>query len=403
MDKTWFRMLAIGLCILSLIACSIAKEFVVPGDRDGDNVVSDSELQEVSDSYRNGTITEDQLEIIKTIHDKYPRKANDTLGRTITIWKPLERIVIFDHGMAEDFRTLDAQDKLVAIDKYTKELTVYFPEISKLPSVGTTGSPDIEGIMKLDPDAVIFYATGGNESCNNLQSTLLSANPNIVVIRMDGYKEPHFIKEIESLGFILDKENESKEFIDFYNKVLAPIKSHGMSLSEDDKVRVYMEGSTDYSTCAQGAGFEMNLLMANCRNIFADAQVQYPTISDEDIIVRDPEIVVKLWGYTLPDVGGYNSDDVSKVEAIRDAVVNRPGWRNMTAVKNNNVYVFYNNLVYGAQQTIGIAYLAKMFYPEDFPDMDPKAIHQEYLTRFQHLNYDLDKHGVFVYPPLNES
>jgi ABC-type Fe3+-hydroxamate transport system substrate-binding protein len=117
LNKMWLRMLAIGLCLLSLMDCSIAKEFVVSGDRNGDNVVSDSELQEVSDSYINGTITKDQLEIIKTIHDKYPRKANDTLGRTITIWKPLERIVIFDHGMAEDFRTLNAQDKLVAIDK----------------------------------------------------------------------------------------------------------------------------------------------------------------------------------------------------------------------------------------------------------------------------------------------
>ena len=33
-------------------------------------------------------------------------------------------------------------------------------------------------------------------------------------------------------------------------------------------------------------------------------------------------------------------------------------------------------------------------------DIDPQAIHHEYLTRFQGLDYDLGEQGVFVYPPL---
>jgi len=44
--------------------------------------------------------------------------------------------------------------------------------------------------------------------------------------------------------------------------------------------------------------------------------------------------------------------------------------------------------------------MAKWFHPDLFEDLDPKAIHQEYLTRFQGLDYDLDEHGVFVYPDV---
>lgn len=400
MSKNVFYLLVVGLCLWWLMTSASAKEFIIPGDGDGDKLVSDKELQKAEDAYKTGDITSDQFESIKTIHDRYPRTINDTRGQVITVWKPPERIIIFEHGIAEDFRSLNAQDKLVAVDDYIKELPVYFPKLSKLPSIGDIYSPNLEAILELEPDAVILYATGANESCDSLQDTLKSADPNITVIRMDGYLEPHFAKEIESLGVILDRENEAKEFLDFYSSVMEPIISQGKSLSEEDKVRVYMEGSDDHETCAQGGGFEPNFLMANCRNVFADALTQYPKVSDEDIIVRDPEIVVKIWGYTLPDVGGYNSDDVSKVQEIRDAVVNRPGWSNMTAVKNDKVYAFYNNLAYGAQHFVGIAYLAKMFYPEDFQDMDPKAIHQEYLTKFQHLDYDLNEHGVFVYPNL---
>ncbi|MEA1998046.1 MAG: hypothetical protein U9N61_01790 [Euryarchaeota archaeon] len=53
----------------------------------------------------------------------------------------------------------------------------------------------------------------------------------------------------------------------------------------------------------------------------------------------------------------------------------------------------------GGKHFIAAAYMAKWFYPELFTDLDPKAIHQEYLTRFQRLDYDLDEHGVFVYHP----
>ena len=51
---------------------------------------------------------------------------------------------------------------------------------------------------------------------------------------------------------------------------------------------------------------------------------------------------------------------------------------------------------------MGIAYCAKWFHPDLFEDFDPQAIHQEYLDRFQRLDFDVSEHGVFVYPPLEE-
>jgi iron complex transport system substrate-binding protein len=51
---------------------------------------------------------------------------------------------------------------------------------------------------------------------------------------------------------------------------------------------------------------------------------------------------------------------------------------------------------------VTIAYMAKWFYPELFEDLDPQAIHQEYLTEIQGMDYDLKKRGVFVYPPQEE-
>ena len=47
---------------------------------------------------------------------------------------------------------------------------------------------------------------------------------------------------------------------------------------------------------------------------------------------------------------------------------------------------------------VAMAYWAKWLHPELFEDLDPKAIHQQYLTDFMRIDYDLDEHGVFAYP-----
>jgi iron complex transport system substrate-binding protein len=42
--------------------------------------------------------------------------------------------------------------------------------------------------------------------------------------------------------------------------------------------------------------------------------------------------------------------------------------------------------------------MAKWFNPDPFEGLDPQVIHQEYLTKFQGLDINLDTQGVFVYP-----
>ena len=54
----------------------------------------------------------------------------------------------------------------------------------------------------------------------------------------------------------------------------------------------------------------------------------------------------------------------------------------------------------GPGYQIGVAYTAKWLHPDLFEDLDPQAVHQEYIDRFQGIDFDVKEHGVFVYPPL---
>ena len=88
--------------------------------------------------------------------------------------------------------------------------------------------------------------------------------------------------------------------------------------------------------------------------------------------------------------------------SMREAILNRPGFDNITAVKENRVYLITSDICDRSCNSIGIAYMAKWFHPDLLKNLDPKAVHQEYLTRFQRLDYDLDDQGVFIYPPSEE-
>ncbi len=387
-------------CMLLAAMPAAAQDIVVAGDGDGDKVVSPEELEIAEQLHKDGKITSDQLEEIRHIHENYPKTITDSAGREVTIWKPLRKIVVFNSETVEVMRSLMAQETIIGIGKYTKEDVLFFPETSKLPGVGSVWSPDCEAVLVLHPDAVFLYAAFSSSKAENIQKTIEMADPAITVVRLDCHKPESYVEEVETLGVILEREDEAREYLDFYQSCVDGITDSVSGLSEDEKPRVYLESWSDYRTCTQGAGWHQKLVMAGGNNIFGDMAVSYADVEPESVIVRDPEVVIKLCGAGKLKFGGYGEDDTSGMEDLLENVINRPGWDNVTSVRNGDVYMLSNDILGGAKYFIGVAYMAKLFHPDLFEEIDPEAIHQEYLTRFQGLDYSLDEQGVFVYPEM---
>jgi len=113
------------------------------------------------------------------------------------------------------------------------------------------------------------------------------------------------------------------------------------------------------------------------------------------VVKQNPEIIVRR---VITDECGYAIDDTTEYSDIRDEIMSRPILAHVDAVEDKSVYIIHIDIFGGFNHLSGIAYLAKWFHPELFSDLDPQAIHQKFLTEFQGLDYDLDEHGVFVYP-----
>ncbi len=163
------------------------------------------------------------------------------------------------------------------------------------------------------------------------------------------------------------------------------MKERVSSIPADKRKKVYHEWGDDYSSSGPGSSWDEAIVMAGGANIFSDSHMAYPTVSPESILMRDPQVVIKTLSYGKR--GAFAATDTEKlIEKVRKSLSSRAEWRNLYAAKNNQVYVVSSELGYGAMRVVAICYLAKIFYPDLFTDLDPEAMLGEYLEKFQGLH-----------------
>jgi len=373
----------------------------VKGIIDGSN-----EATELADANYDGEIDDNditQIELIICGEDK-ELTLIDSADRIVTVTKPVNRIISGYFGYdAEVMRAFRVQDKIVGVSNVLIEKEIYFPELSKLPNVGCgggrTGVPNFEVILSLNPDLVIFSPSSEiDEWAEKL--------PGIPVVGLAFYTPDEMNEEIMKLGYCLGKKDEAmcliNDFIDKYINNI--IKAQTEGLAEEERPNVYVERTTAYNTYGNTNYVQQGIDIAGGKNIFADVDASQFAANPEEVMKRNPDIIIKYASEVSNQKSiGYGVDDSSQAKEIRDEIMDRPELANVNAVKNGQVYVIDMTMNLGPKHPLAKVYWAKWFHPELFEDLDPQAIHQEYLTRFQGLDYDLGEHGIFVYPPLEVS
>jgi iron complex transport system substrate-binding protein len=320
--------------------------------------------------------------------------------KPVTISKPVERIVVLSDGEhAEALRILDAMDKVVGVSddlvewEYAK---VFFPEFQDVPNIGHY-CEDYEAILSVNPDAAITYTW---HNYPGMEEHL----PGVTGLRFNFYVGQTMFDEMRRLGYVLDNREEAQEYIDFVEGYENIVKEKVETLSEDEKPKVYIEGKRAWGTYNKMGGPAYQLRIAGCRNIaenLAGNRVGKFQIDPEYVIEQNPDIIIKKLGWS--SAGGYGADDPSLLKDAIAEIMSRPELAHVKAVQNEKVYVLTNDINYHPSMIVSIAYFAKWFHPDLFKDLDPQAVHQEYLDTFhESLNWNVYEQGIFVYPPLED-
>jgi len=357
----------------------------------------------LSDANYDGKIDDQDLTQVEKIISGEESKLVllDSAGNVVKIKTPVKRIIAVNRNAAEALRTIKASDKIVGISDTALNDKSYFPEFQKIQSVGSAKTPDLEKVLNQNPDLVVYYGTQWTTDYKTINDTLKRANPAISVIGLDCFKPETYAEDIMKLGYLVGRVKESKEFTDWYNDKIDKIKNVLKDLPEESKPRVYEGGRSDfYNTGGSGSSSHNDTVMAGGKNIFGD-MVGDVTVDPEAVVKRDPQVII----WKISNIGGYSleKNDTAKFEEKQKEIMGHSELANVTAIKDGNVYIQSADIFFGGRYFLSIIYMAKWFHPDLFKDLDPQAIHQEYLTKFQGLHYDLDKQGVFVYPLQEKS
>lgn len=290
----------------------------------------------------------------------------DTAGKTITLSHPAERIVCLNSDIAEAFIALGAGDKVVGITESTMTDTALMKHLPKAMSVGEWQTPGVERILALKPDAVISYSSSKPKNEDQLK------NAGINLIFLDCYKFNTLEHDIQSVGTLIGAEGKAQAYIAFKKKWEDQVTSRTNNITAENIPSVYIEGYSDYSAQGKDSGIDILMGIAKGKNLAADLGEQWPKVTPEWIISKNPEIIIKT-ASLKPN---------KSLTQIREDVLTRTGFESLDAVKNKKVYVLNGDLIYGPRGPAGLVYLAKVLHPDEFRDLQPSDVLREYATEF---------------------
>ena len=209
-------------------------------------------------------------------------------------------------------------------------------------------------------------------------------------------------KEMDMLGYLLGERENALEYLEWHDKYVGIVDERLSGLTEDEKPDVFLfygAGTTETTCLSGGKGSFTHPVCerAGGKNIAADLKVVVPTVEAEWVIQQDIERGIDVM-LGVAYYSGYGTDDASKAKEQYDKIVGMPGFDSITAVRSNRVHLIARDILCAPELPVGLVYVAKWFHPELFADLDPEAIHQEYVDEFGGIDFDVTEQGVFVYP-----
>ena len=341
----------------------------------------------------------------------FPYTFTDIEGREMTIEKQPETFVVGNYIL--NFMLIggkESLDKVVGMPldgwqetRYGEyeSMTKSFPEILEKTSIGGYHDDvlDSELILTEKPDVLLINLSQYTENETSIP-TFEKAGINVVVLDYHKMKLENHTKSTEILGKLLGREEVAQEMIDDYTSAVEMVQSR---IPDDRKNqnKVYIElgnkgigeYGNSYTGCLWGAIAD-NVGGINIADDVLDPNEGYGPLDKEYVVSQNPDAIViggSIWTGSTSDNDqmrmGLTIDSSMSQERL-NGFVSRPGWNNLKAVQDGEVYgVDHGSLRFMGDYVYTEA-MAKIIYPDLFEDIDPQTemenFYQKYLPELDH-------------------
>jgi len=241
-----------------------------------------------------------------------PGAVVDDAGRTVDLPAPARRVISLIPATTELIVALGVTDRLLARTDYDTD-----PALAALPSVGQGLTPSVEWLVSLAPDLVIAWPDAQSRSVVGRLDALGIPTYGARIERIDDA-----LSTIRRIGILLGLDARADSLA---RDVEAQLAEVGRAVEGRPRPSVfYVVWFDPPRTAGPGTFVDDLITLAGGTNIFADAPTGWPQVGLEEVVRRQPDVVI------VP-VGEGNG---ASLERLRTT----PGWSALRAVREGRVY-----------------------------------------------------------------
>lgn len=270
-----------------------------------------------------------------------------------------------------------------------------FSGLQTLPRVASSAENfDMESLLAADPDvALISLGRGPSDA----QVAQLEA-AGIPVVFIDFFNDPfqNQSRSLRVLGRLTGNEAQTEAYLDFRSRHLERISQRVEEIPSTKWPSVFVEahaGITNDCCFSPGNGGMGDYIdFVGGHNIGADVLDRAAgKLNLEYIIASDPQVYIATGGPDLQKTGGLvlgGGIDEANAQASLEAVAQRRGIAQLSAVKRGNVHGLAHQLLNSPIDIVAVEAFAKWVHPELFQDLDPSRTLETINRRFLAVPYE---------------
>jgi len=335
---------------------------------------------------------------VYTVWGGEPKVVTDMVGRTVTLYRPPERIITDNPDNVRMMIALGAGHLLVGADKSTVDSGCICPitgdgqpvsqkcwdevvpgGLHNLPVTGSGGPqwiPNYEQMVSLRSD-LLLLPVSEEEKADDMQERVgvpvFVGGPEMTYESVAGHAR--------AVGALLSREQEAEELIAFVDRKVRAVTEITDTIPESEKPLVYFAprgASKGFYDPAMGrdATRTVNtyypLTMAGGINVAKGCADGNVNVALEQLIAWNPDVIL---------VACSTPDDADGVNFILEA----PELQSIKAIQDGRVY----NVIYpyccGSphdKNLLNVFYMAKILYPDKFADIDMEREGNEIMAAF---------------------
>jgi len=291
----------------------------------------------------------------------------ENFNHTTEYSKVPERIISLSAGEAEMLAALGLEDKIIAVGLGHNTINDIMPEYrDKIKNKPMLKEVSLEYLLSLAPDFIVTTSYPFNLPAMGNYEDYVNNNVKLYVTEGTYVKNctlQNTYNDIMNIGKIFKIEKRASALIE---KMKQREKAVTEKLKNVKPVRcfVFDSNANDKYFSAGGTGLYNSLLkLAGGKNIFDDLDKQWGSVVIEEIIARNPDVIL-IDAYEISESGTHTKDDG---QVKMDFLKSKKELSGISAIKNNKfIIVPLIQLFPGLQNLNALETIAKGLHPELF-------------------------------------